>query len=228
MGVTYNVNSLRKALASGPLVSLLEWKTIQLAHISHRYFATVAHLKHLCTHTHVSIYTCTHTHTYSVEEGEGVPWPFAVPVFDIWGADVGLCVSVATADGNIRALPWLSELPLSSFPSLFSPAVSGSIASLCLLSVCLCLRLTVVPWRDCYFVCLFSHFPKGNDLFIQNNWSYFSLFLLCCRCIWQLFSFTEWEGLVSRHSDCGTCWHQRCKVLLHTSDRPRHKIYHCL
>lgn len=105
-----------------------------------RYFATVAYFTHSCTHTHA--------HTYRVEEGEGVPWPFAVPVFNIWGADVDLCVSVATADGNIRALPWLSEILLSSFPSLFSPAVSGSVYSLCLclLSICLwaslCLFLT--------------------------------------------------------------------------------------
>lgn len=43
-----------------------------------------------------------------------------------------LCVSVATADGNIRALPLLSEIPPSFFPSLFCPAVSGSVYSLCL------------------------------------------------------------------------------------------------
>lgn len=92
------------------------------------YFATIAYFPHLGTHMCVSIYTCTHT--YSVVEGEGVPWPFAVLVFDIWGADVDLCVSVATADGNIRALPWLSEIPSFSFPSLFSPAVSGSVYSL--------------------------------------------------------------------------------------------------
>lgn len=91
----------------------------------------------LYAHMYVSMYTCTHT--CSAEEGEGVPWPFAVPVLDIWGADVDLCVSVATADGNIRALLWLSEKPPSFVPSLFSPAVSGSVYSLCLalaLSIC--------------------------------------------------------------------------------------------
>lgn len=128
------------------------------------YFATIAYFPHLGTHMRVSIYTCTHT--YSVVEGEGVPWPFAVLVFDIWGADVDLCVSVATADGNIRALPWLSEIPPFFFPSLFSPAVSGSAYSPCLtLSNCVSASLNVSPpqlsavcrtaitWKDCLFVC---------------------------------------------------------------------------
>lgn len=60
-----------------------------------------------------------------------------------------LCVSVATADGNIRALPLLSEIPPSFFPSLFCPAVSGLSTLSVLLTVsqplCTALSLLVSP-----------------------------------------------------------------------------------
>lgn len=62
------------------------------------------------------------------------------------------CVSVAKADGNIRAMPWLSEIPpLSSFPSLLSLSILYS------LYLCASASFSVVPgtaitYKDCLFV----------------------------------------------------------------------------
>lgn len=135
-------------------------------------------------------------------------------------------------------------LALSSLSVSVLRSLSVSVSLCVSLSHSLSLSPPTTTWLQslgqiaCLCVYLFS-FLKAETIcklgeenismfFHRNNLFYFSPFSLCRRCVWQLFPFTEREGLVCWHSHCRNCRHQRRKVLLYTSDRPSCKIYHCL
>lgn len=147
-----------------------------------------------------------------------VPWPFPIPVLEIWGADVDLCVETP----GLTLVKWNTVPP----SPLLSACVSGSVFSLCLppFAIAKIAEDSNSFNTSCPLTlnsCMFSFTP---ELFQKHF--FFSLFPLCHRCVWQLFPFTEWEGLVGRHPHSGTGRHQRRPVLLHTPHRQGCKIHH--
>lgn len=166
-----------------------------------------------------------------------------------------VCLLKQQMETSGPCLGWVKYLrPPSSLCSLLL-SLALSILSVCLpLSICVCPpHCMSLSWlffihrtsqKDCSFVLYLWIVMKAVTIskfvvlcpwifacFLLHQYSFkiiYFTFPLCHRCIWQLFPFTEWEGLVGRHPHYGTCQHQRRTVLLHASHRPSCKIHHCL
>lgn len=135
------------------------------------------HLLHIYACT-VSTFTCTHT--YIIEEGEGVPWPFAVPVLDIWAADVDLCVCVccnsrwkhqglALADWNTSVLLPLSVVSRCLWPRLLlslSVCLHFSLPQLFFVRLLVCVFIYSFVWEKWPFVNLLSYDTTRNSFII--------------------------------------------------------------